>query len=97
MSIHEEDPNILKCNKKGSNLQMHVVQQVKGPGHWGVAVVRDEVMVYERNNTRTIVVYDRELKYVRHIKCQSVGENFRNLSIDEHGNLYVTDFTDSCI
>ena len=94
--VNEEDPNILKCNKNGGNLQMHVVQQVKGPGHWGVAVVGDEVMVCERNNTGTVVVYDRELKYVRHIKLQS-GGNFRNLSSDEHGNLYVTDFADSCI
>ncbi len=35
---------------------MHEVQQVKGPGYRGVAVVGDEVMVCVRNNGGTILV-----------------------------------------
>ena len=35
---------------------------MKGLGHWGVTVVRDEVMVCERNNKGIIMVYNRELQ-----------------------------------
>ncbi len=58
---------ILRCDKNGGNVQVHEVQQVKGPGYRGVAVVGDEVMVCERNNRGTILVYDREVKYVKFI------------------------------
>ena len=32
---------ILCCSKNGGNVHVHEVQQVKGPGHIGVAVVGD--------------------------------------------------------
>ncbi len=75
---------------------MHEVQPVKGPGYWGVAVVGDEVMVCERNNGGTILVYDREVKYVRRIEQDGMGE-FHNISADPQGNLYVTDYANDCI
>ena len=56
---------ILCCDKDGGNIQMHEVQQVKGPGYHGVAVVRDEVMVTEQYNINTIMIYDKQFKYVR--------------------------------
>ena len=87
---------ILRCDKNGGNVQVHEVQQVDGPGYWGVAVVGDEVMVCERNNRGTILVYDRKIKYVRHIE-QDGMEEFHDLCADQQGNLYVTDFTNSYI
>ena len=63
----EDSNKILRCDKNGGNVQVHEVQQVKGPGYRGVAVVGDEVMVCERNNRGTILVYDREVKYVKFI------------------------------
>ncbi len=86
---------ILRCDKNGDNVQVHEVQQVEGPGYRGVAVVGDEVMVCECNNRGTILVYDREVKYVRRIE-QDVGE-FHNISADPQGNLYVTDYDNDCI
>ena len=52
---------------------MYEVKQVKGPGHIGMTVVGDEVMMCERDNKGTIMVYDRELKYVRRIKHKWSG------------------------
>ena len=86
---------VMKCNKNGGNVQVHEVRQVKGPGHWGVAVVGDEVMLCERDNKGTIMVYDRELKYVRRVEHSGLGE-FTGVSADNHGNLYVTDYTNDC-
>ena len=87
---------IMRCNKNGGNVKVHKVKQVQGPGHWGVAVVGDEVMVCEDDNKGTIMVYDRQLKYVRQITGRGMGE-FINLSPDSHGNLYVTDCDNSVI
>ena len=87
---------VMKCNKNGGNVQVHEVKQVKGPGHCGVAVVGDEVMLCEGGNEGTIMVYDRELEYVRRVEHSGLGR-FRGVSADNHGNLYVTDYTNNCI
>ena len=87
---------VLRCDKNGRNVRVYKVQQVKGPGHWGVAVVADEVMLCECDNKGTIMIYNRELKYVRHIAHKNMGQFF-NLSSDSHGNLYVTDCDKSMI
>ena len=91
-----ETNKIMRCNKNGGNVQVHEIKQMKGPGHWGVTIVRDEVILCERNNESTIMVYDRELKYVRRIQHSGMG-TFWGVSADNHGNLYVTDSTKSRI
>ena len=87
---------VMKCSKNGGNVQVYEVKQVKGLGYWGVAVIGDEVMLCECGNKGTIMVYDRELRYVRFIKRFCQGE-FIGVSADDHGNLYVTDSTNNCI
>ena len=97
-NIYCTDPisnKIMRCNKNGDNVQVYEVKQVKGPGHWGVTIVGDEVMLCERNNTGIVMVYDREFKYVRRIE-HGMG-TFRGVSTDNQGNLYVTDYTKSRI
>ena len=92
-----ETNKVMKCSKNGGNVQVHEVKQVESRGYYmGVAVVGDEVMLCERNNEGTIMVYDRELKYVRRIEHSDLGE-FRCVSVDNHGNLYVTDRANNCI
>ena len=83
---------VLRCDKNGKNVRVHEVQQVKGRRHCGVAVVGDEVMLCEVDNESTIMIYNRELEYVRRIVHEDMGE-FSNLSSDSHGNLYVTDYS----
>ena len=87
---------IMRCNRNGGRVKVHKVKQVQGPGHRGVAVVGDEVMVCECGDKGTIMVYDRQLKYVRQITGRSIGL-FNDLSPDSHGNLYVTDYANSVI
>ena len=81
---------IMRCNRNGGCVKVHKIKQVQGSGHRGVAVVGDEVMVCECSNKGTIMVYNRQLKYVRQITGRGMGE-FYDLSPDSHGNLYVTD------
>ena len=87
---------IMRCNRNGCSVKVHKVKQVQGPGHRGVAVVGDEVMVCEWGNRGTIMVYDRQLKYVKQITGRGMGE-FHDLSPDNHDNLYVTDWDNSVI
>ena len=87
---------IMRCNRNGGRVKMHKVKKMEGSERLGVAVVGDEVMVCERGNKGTIMVYDRELKYVGRIAGRSMGE-FYDLSPDSHGNLYVTDYDNSVI
>ncbi len=83
---------IMKCNKNGTNVQVYKVQQVAGPGHRGVAVAGDEVMLCECSNTGTIMIYNKELEYVRRIQHEGGGE-FRGVSADINGDIYVTDYS----
>ncbi len=91
-----ESNKIMKCDKNGGNVQVYEVQQVAGPGHWGVAVVGDEVMLCEQNNMSTVMIYDRELKYKRRIQHDSEGE-FKDVSASIDKNLYVTDYKNNCL
>ena len=87
---------VLRCDKNGRNVRVYEVQQVKGQGHSGVAVVGDEVMLCEDGNEGIIMIYNRELEYVRRIVHEDMGQFF-NVSSDSHGNLYVTDYDKSMI
>ena len=87
---------IFKSNKNCSNVQEYKVQQVEGPGHYSVAVVGDEVMVTERGNGGRIMVYDRELKYVRQI-VGADKSSFDSLSSDSLHNVYVSDRGNSSV
>ena len=62
---------------------MHEIKQVNGSGHWSMTVVGDEVMMCEMNNEGTIMVYDRELKYVRCIELHDWGE-YTGMTTDSH-------------
>ena len=78
-----------KSNRNCDKLQVREVQQVKGPGYRDIAVVGDEVMVTEQNNEGQIMVYDKELNYVRQITGRSKTP-LRSLHPDWHGNLYIS-------
>ncbi len=88
---------IMRCDKNGDNVQVYEVEQVKGPGHWGVAVLGDEVLVCECRNEGTITVYDRrDFKYLRRIVHKESGTLFR-ISTDIHSNIYATDSSNCLI
>ena len=78
-----------KSNRNCDKLQVREVQQVKGPGYYDIAVVGEEVMVTEHKNEGQIMVYDRELNYVRQITGRS-KTLLRCLHPDCHGNLYIS-------
>ena len=86
---------ILRCDRNGRNIQVQEVKHGK-KGQRGLGVVEEEVMVCVRDNKGTIVVYDKELNYVRSIEHRDMGY-FWAISADSHGNLYCADHDNSMI
>ena len=93
--IEEKSNRILRCGRNGRNIQVQEVRHVK-EGQWGLAVVGEEVMVCEKDNRGTIMVYDKELNYVRSIEHRDI-RNFLAISADSHGNLYCDDYGNAMI
>ena len=88
--IEETTNRILRCDRNGGNIQVQKIKHVKH-GQGGLAVVREEVMVGVLDNRGTIMVYDKELNYVRRIEHRDMGY-FYAISADSHGNLYCADY-----
>ena len=87
---------ILKCDKNGGNIQVHDIEQDKGKGHMGVVIVGEEVLACAADVDGTILVYDRNLQYVREIQHNGGGE-FWDISADSQHNLYVADNANNSI
>ena len=86
---------ILKCDQNGSNIQVQEVEHVS-KGLTGLAVVGGEVMVCEDPNRGTIMVYDKEMNYVRRIENRHMGQLWA-ISADSQGNLYCADMNNDTI
>ena len=89
---------VMKFNK-----EMKLVKEVSVKQDallWGVAVVGDEVMVCDGKYS-CVMVYTKELEYVRQIGSPGKGpgqfNKIRDVSSNEHGNLYVSDARNHCI
>ena len=89
--IDEKSNKILKCNKNGSNILLKEVKKMLYGG-CGLVVAGNEVFISERYTKGTIMVCNRELEYMRHIKHGSMGQPV-GISVDNYSNLYVTDET----
>ena len=88
--------NIVKLSP---DFKQEQVVNTSGGYYRGVKVVGDEVMVCNRDGG--VMVYTKELKYVRKIGSHgdSPGQfgGIWGVSSDEHGNLYVSDYGKSCV
>ena len=93
--IEEYSNTILRCDQHGVNIQVQEVKHVK-KGQSGLALVGEEVMVCVLYNRGTIMVYDKELNYVRSIEHRDMGY-LRAISADSHGNLYCADHDNAMI
>ena len=87
---------ILRSDRDGGNVQVKEVKQVNGSGYYDVAVIGDELMMCEANCTGTIVVFDKELNYLRHIEQKRAGQ-LTGIASDNYGNVYITDCSNNCI
>ena len=89
----EHSSKILKCNKNGGNVLVSDTKQERGEGHIGVVVVGKEVLACAAGVDATILVYDRNLEYVRELWHTEDGGWFYDISADSQHNLYVADYS----
>ena len=94
--IDGDSNKILTCDKNGRNVRVHQVKLEKGDGRTALCIVKNNLLISENGFNGAIVVYDRELNYVRCIQHKGMGAIW-GISADVHGNIYVTDNTNSCI
>ena len=70
-----------------------ICEAVKGSKVTGVAVVGNEIMVCD--GSKCVMVYTKELQYVRSISSSDVGSgraiSCAGISSDQHGNIYICD------
>ena len=89
------DYNIVKLSP---DFKQEQVVNTSG-SHYRIVIVGDEVMVC--NYGDGVMVYTKELKYVRKIGSYGDGPgqfgDIWGVSSDEHGNLYVSDNDKSCV
>ena len=94
--IDEVSNKILTCDKNSRNVRVHQVKLEKGVGRRALCIVKNNLLISERGFDGAIMVYDRELNYVRCIQHKGMGAVY-GISADVHGNIYVTDRTNSRI
>ena len=84
---------ILRSDRDGGNVRVKEVKQVNGRGYTDVTVIGDEVMMCEAksNGAGTIVVFDKELNYLRHIE-QNLAEVLTGIASDNYGNVYTSGY-----
>lgn len=85
-----------KIIKLGPNLEVIAEVSCNGSTLFGITLVGEKVMVCDIKNKR-IMVYTKELKYVKEIVSPGKFGAILDLSSDEHGNLYISDNSKSCI
>ena len=88
--IDTSNNNILTGDKNGGNFKVHEVKANKGSGRRALFIINNELLISEADSDGTIMVYDKELKYVRRIEHRDMGL-VNDISADVHGNLYVID------
>ena len=94
--IDVDSDKMLMCDINGGNVQRHTVEQEYRPGRRALVIIKNELLISDMGNKGTILVYDRELTYVRHIQHKDMGI-VMDISSDDHGNLYITDYNYSFI
>ena len=94
--IDEASNKILTCDKNGRNVRVHQVKLEKGVGRRTLCIVKNNLLISERGYSGAIMVYDRELNYVRCIQYKGMGAAW-DISADVHGNIYVTDDSNHCL
>ena len=94
--INGNDNKILTCDKNGENVQVHEVKLDKGSGRQALFISKNELLILEVGHKGTVMVYDKELKHTRRIQYKDMGV-VADISDDVHGNIYITDFGNSCV
>ena len=87
---------ILTCDGNGDKLQIHEVELEKNIcGRSALAITDQNLFIAENGLLGIIKVYNKQLQHLSTIKHSNM--NVRDISVDNHQNLYVGDCKNSCV
>ena len=87
---------ILTCDGNGDKLQIHEVELEKNiRGRSALAITDQKLFIAENCLFGIIKVYNKQLQHLSTIKHSNI--NVRDISVDNHQNLYVSDRNNSCV
>ena len=94
--IDEESNKILTCNGNGDKVKIHKVKLEKNsPGRSALAITDQKLFMTECDLPGTIKVYNKQLQHLSTIKHRNMIVT--DISVDIHQNLYVSDWSNSCV
>ena len=94
--VDEDSNKVLTCDGNGDNLKIHEVQLEKNcRGRTALVFIDQKIFIAERGIHGIINVYNKQLQHLSTIKHWDM--NVKDLSVDIHQNLYVSDYDNSCV
>ena len=94
--IDQNSNKILTCDGNGDNLQVHEVELEKNsPGQTALAITDQKLFIAECGLYGIIKVYNKQLQHLSTIEHSNM--NVKDISVDIHQNLYVSDLNNSCV
>ena len=94
--IDEDSDKILTCNSNGDNICiLRAALEKNSPGGRAFTIINNKLYMAEMNLPGIIKVYDKELTHVTTINHGNMILN--DITPDIHQNLYVSDWSNSCV
>ena len=94
--IDENSNKILTCDGKGDKLLIHEVElEENSRGRTALAITDQKWLMAELGLLGIVKVYNKQLQHLSTIKHRNM--NVRDISVDIHQNLYVSDYNNSCV
>ena len=94
--VDQNRNKILTFDCNGDNLKIHEVELEKNsPGRSALAITDQKLFMAELGLSGIIKVYNKQLQHLSTIKHRDMS--VRDISVDIHRCLYVSDFNNSCV
>ena len=93
--VDQDSNKILTCDGNGDRIQIHEVELENSPGRSALANTNQKLFVAEYGLFGIIKVYNKQLQHLSSIKHRNM--DVRDISVDIHQNLYVSDINTSCV
>ena len=94
--VDEGSNKILTCDGNGDYLKIHEVELEKNVrGRSALAITDQKLFLAESGLFGIIKVYNKQLQHLSTIKYSDM--NVKDISVDIHQNLYVSDINNSCV
>ena len=94
--IDQESNKVLICDGNGDNIQVRkIALQKNSTGQLALTIINNNLYMAENTDPGIIKVYDKQLRHIAIINHNNLITN--DITSDIHQNLYVSDWSNSCV